>query len=108
MAVESFDLSSSVRRYHIYQQLLNPQPGETLNCRRERNNRENFYAVAAMKSEEVVGHVSRFLSCIVLLFLRRGGCPSPYRSRNDPAAAHARCDKFTYTIVVNTYVPLCQ
>ena len=108
MAAESFDLSSSVRRYHIYQQLWNPQPGEALNCRRERNNRDDFYALAVMNSEEVVGHVSRFLSCNVLLFLRRGGCPSPYRSRNDPAAARTRCDKFTYTIVVNTYVSLCQ
>ena len=73
MAVDSFDLASSVRRYNVYQQLWNPQPGETLNCRRERNNREDFYAVAVMKSEEVVGHVPRFLSCIVSLFLRRGG-----------------------------------
>ena len=108
MAAKWFDLSSSVRRYHIYQQLWNPQPGETLNCRRERNNRDDFYAVAVMNSEEVVGHISRFLSCIVLLFLRRSGCPSPYRSRNDPAAARARCDKFTYIIVVNTYVPQCR
>ena len=28
MAVELFDLSSSIRRYHIYQQLWNPQPGK--------------------------------------------------------------------------------
>ena len=28
MAVESFDLPSSVHRFHIYQQLSNPQTGE--------------------------------------------------------------------------------
>ena len=44
-----------------------------LSCEREIGNRHDPQAVAVKKSEEIVGHVSRTISCICFSFLGHGG-----------------------------------
>ena len=69
----SFDLSSCVRGYHVYQQIWTAVPDETLHCSRETSNRTDFFAVAVLKNDEVVGHVPRRDACVASLFIRNGG-----------------------------------
>lgn len=69
----SFGFASCVRGYHVYQEIWAATEGETLLCSRETRSREDPFAVAVMKSGEIVGHVPRSLSCVCSLFLRRGG-----------------------------------
>ena len=66
-------IESCVRGFHIYQNVWTPVVGEVLGCRRETTNTEDRYAVAVYKSEEVVGHVPRKISCLCAAFIRRGG-----------------------------------
>ena len=66
-------VESCVRGFHIYQDVWTPAVGEVLGCRRETTNTEDRYAVAVYKSEEVVGHVPRKISCLSAAFIRRGG-----------------------------------
>jgi len=67
-------VGSCVRGYHIYQEIWTPVIGEHLNCKRERDNTEDRYAVAVCKAEDVVvGHVPRTISCLCSAFIRRGG-----------------------------------
>jgi len=67
-------VESCVRGYHIYQEIWTPVIGEHLNCKRERDNTEDRYAVAVCKAEDVVvGHVPRTISCLCSAFIRRGG-----------------------------------
>ena len=47
--------------------------GETLLCNRETRSRMDPFAVAVMKSGEIVGNVPQSLSCVCSMFLRRGG-----------------------------------
>ena len=47
--------------------------GEVLDCRREPDNANDRYAMAVVKRDMIVGHLLRKLSCILLLFARRGG-----------------------------------
>ena len=58
-------MESCVHGFHIYQDVWTPVHvvGEVLGCRRETTNTEDRYAVAVYKSEEVVGHVPRKISC---------------------------------------------
>ena len=57
----------------MYQEIWTATEGETRICSRETRSREDPFAVAVVKSGEVVGHVPRSLSCVCSLFLRRGG-----------------------------------
>ena len=47
--------------------------GEVLDCHREPDNANDCYAMAVVKSDTIVGHLSRKLSHILSLFARRGG-----------------------------------
>ena len=68
-----FILDSCVRGYHVYKDLWNATPGDTLTCTRERGNRNNVFAVAVQSDGNIVGHVPRHVSCICTLFICRGG-----------------------------------
>ena len=68
-----FILDSCIRGYHVYKDLWNATPGETLTCIREWGNRNNVFAVAMQSDGNIVGHVPRHISCICTLFIRRGG-----------------------------------
>ena len=41
----TFILDSCVRGYHVYKDLWNATPGETLTCIRERGNRNDVFAI---------------------------------------------------------------
>ena len=73
MNEDTFILDSCVRGYHVYKDLWNATPGETLTCIRERGNRNDVFAVAVQSDGNIVGHVPRHISCISTLFIRRGG-----------------------------------
>ena len=47
--------------------------GEILDCKREPEITKDRYAVAALKSNRIVGHLPRKVSKVCSLFLRRGG-----------------------------------
>ena len=66
-------LDCCVHGYHVYQQVWDAAIGETLTCKREPTNKRDRYAVAVTKDGTVIGHLSRKLSRICSLFLRRGG-----------------------------------
>ena len=68
-----FATDSSVRGYHVYQDIWTPVSGEQLVCEREDGNPQDRYAVAIKKSGNIVGHVPRNISMLCSLFMRRGG-----------------------------------
>ena len=72
-----FSLDSMICVYHKYSLIWNNSiVGEELACERELGNSHNPYAVAVTKTiggERIVGHVSRRISAISSLFIRRGG-----------------------------------
>ena len=72
MNEDTFILDSCVRGYHVYKDLWNATPGETLTCIRERGNRNDVFAVAVQSDGNIVGHVPRHISCICKLFIHRG------------------------------------
>ena len=47
----TFILDSCVHGYHVYKDLWNATPGETLTCIRERGNRNDVLAVAAQSDD---------------------------------------------------------
>ena len=69
----SFSFPSMVRRYHVYVHVWDASVAEELPCRRETDNYADPFAVAVIKSENIVGHVPRNISTVCSLFLRRGG-----------------------------------
>ena len=66
----SFSFTSCVRGYHVYQKKWKVKEGESLLCKREAGSREDPFAVAIVKSGEIVGHIPRSISCVCSLFLR--------------------------------------
>ena len=73
MNEDTFILNSCVRGYHVYKDLWNATPGETLTCIREWGNWNDVFAVAVQSDGNIVGHVPRHISCICTLFICRGG-----------------------------------
>ena len=71
--METFQMESCVRGYHVYKDLWEAVVGERLECQRERDNPSDAYAVAVKKGGAVVGHLPRKLSRLCALFIRRGG-----------------------------------
>ena len=65
----NFILDSYVRGYHVYKDLRNVTPGDTLTCTRERGNRNDMFIVAVQSDGNIVGHVPRHVSCICTLFI---------------------------------------
>ena len=71
--VDELEIPCCVRDYHVYRDIREAAIGEVLVCQREPTNSTNRYAVAVIKSAEIIGHLPRKLSNICSLFLRRGG-----------------------------------
>ena len=70
---EEFEISSSVRGYHVYKHIWTALIGEELPCSREPNNSSDRYTVGVLKDGAVVGHLPKNISRVNSLFLRRGG-----------------------------------
>ena len=77
----SFTFDSVIRGHHIYKDIWTPSVGEILSCKPESGNIHDLYAVAVHRrdrdnittdSDCIVGHVSRSISAVCCLFLRRG------------------------------------
>ena len=68
-----FILDSCVHGYHVYKDLWNATPGETLTCISEWGNRNDVFAVAVQSDGNIVGHVPWHILCICMLFIHRGG-----------------------------------
>ena len=76
-----------VRGYHVYQSRWTAVIWEELTCCRESANASNPFAAAVpVKGSEIVGHVPRFYSCILL---HRGGSLFCCTSGNSPV--HLKC-----------------
>ena len=73
LSMEEFEVPWCIRGYHVYQAIWNASIGEQLLCRREPDNPSDRYAVAVIKDGTIIGHLSRKISKIASLFLRRGG-----------------------------------
>uniref|UniRef100_A0A1X7U5P3 HIRAN domain-containing protein n=1 Tax=Amphimedon queenslandica TaxID=400682 RepID=A0A1X7U5P3_AMPQE len=73
MSEEHFEISSVVRGYHVYKDMLEATERESLQCTRELSNSHDPYAVAIFKNGYIVGHVPRIISAVCSLFLRWGG-----------------------------------
>ena len=70
----TFILDSCVRGYHVYKDLWNATPGETLTCIREWGNRNDVFAVAAKSNANIVGHSYTLAHFMYLyVFIRREG-----------------------------------
>ena len=65
----TFILDSCVRGYHVYKDLCNATPGETLTCIRERENRNDVFAVTAQSDGNIVGHILATLAHFVYLYV---------------------------------------
>ena len=62
-----------VRGYHCYNVIWDATIGEELPCKLELSNPEDRFAVAVVRGEVTVGHVSKRISSICSSFLWRGG-----------------------------------
>ena len=71
--MESFQIDACVRGYHHYKNVWSAVEGEMLQCVREPGNTTDFYVVAVMKGNMVVGHVPRIISSACSLFLKKQG-----------------------------------
>ena len=71
--METQEIECCIRGYHVYQDIWEAAVDEELVCRPERSNAHDRYAVAVMKNDLVVGHLSSKFSRLYTLFMRRGG-----------------------------------
>ena len=70
---EAFEIASCVRGHHVYQEQWTAAVREILECKRERGNATDMYAVSVTKQGTIVGHLPRKISRVCALFIRRGG-----------------------------------
>ena len=71
--METFELDSSVRGYHVYREVWNAVYGEELQCVREPTNAADRYAIAVTREGTVVGHLPHKISRLCVLFMKRRG-----------------------------------
>lgn len=71
--IDLFRLESCIHGHHIYKDVWTPVVDEQLNCRREEGNISDPYAVATVKSGNIVGHKPRQISATCNLFIQKGG-----------------------------------
>ena len=69
----SFEFNSCIRGHHIYKDVWTPVVEEGLNCRREEGNISDPYAVAVIKSGNIVGHMPHRISTACNLFIQKTG-----------------------------------
>ena len=60
---------SCVRGYHAYQDICETEIKEELECRREPSNLKDYYAIAVIGEEVIVGHLPRKISVACSLFV---------------------------------------
>ena len=68
-----FACESSVRGYHIYQEIWEASCGQTFPCLREEGNPFDPFAVSVVRTGDIIGHVPRRISAACSLFLWNGG-----------------------------------
>ena len=61
-------IDSCIRGFHEYKAIWDPTLGEELDCSREMDNPNDPYAVSVSKGTEIVGHVPRKISCLLLVW----------------------------------------
>ena len=71
--METHEVVSCVRGYHIYSDIWTPNVGDLLPYEQEGGNPNDVYAVAIKNGANVIGHVPRKLSVAFSLFLNFGG-----------------------------------
>ena len=71
--MDSFNIRSVVRGFHIYKDVWSPSINEELPTQQEHGNPADPHAVAIMKTGAVVGHVPREISTFCWYFLIRNG-----------------------------------
>ena len=71
--LESYEVETVVRGYHVYEKIWEAAVGEVLSCQWEGGNVHNPYAVAVIQKGLIVGHVPCAISAACNLFLRRNG-----------------------------------
>ena len=64
MKLHLFSIVSFVDITHVYKDLWNSTPGETVTCIREQGNRNDVFVVAAQSDGNIVGHILWHISCI--------------------------------------------
>ena len=69
----SLEKQLCIRGYHIYSHIWTAVVGEELNCQRETTSPSDRYAVAVVRSGQVIGHLPLKVSRACSLFIRRGG-----------------------------------
>ena len=62
-----------MRGYHVYKDTWATAVGEELPCQHENGNRADFFAVAVVRGEAIVGHVPKRISSVCSLYLRWDG-----------------------------------
>ena len=67
------EIESCNHGHHVYKDVWTPVVDEELNCRREEGNISDPYAVATVKSGNIVGHVPRRISAACNLFIQKRG-----------------------------------
>ena len=68
--VESYEVESVVRGYHIYKDIWSAAVGTIPPCRQESFSPHDSYTVAIIKDDVVVGQVPRNISVACSAFLR--------------------------------------
>ena len=75
-----FQFDIYVRGYHAFMNIWEPLLGECLKCVKKPTSEVEKHAVAVVRlnflsKEVVVGHVPKFISMILSMFLSLPGCP---------------------------------
>ena len=55
----SFDFPSFIRGYHIFKDIWDPQMNEVLQCKHEKGNSADKFAIGIVRNGTVVGHAPR-------------------------------------------------
>ena len=77
LATVTFEYSSKIRGYHVYQAVWTPFLGEILPCSPEDGNRHDPYCVKVTKRDVgTVGHLPMTISSTCSMFLQMGGAIS--------------------------------
>lgn len=71
--MDTVELSSTVRGYHVYMRMWTPVVGGSLMAEKEPCNIHDRNAVALFRGDMKVGHVPRKISVLCSSFITRGG-----------------------------------
>ena len=64
---------SVVRGFRVYMDKWDPAIGDKFNAEMEVSNRHDRYAVIVKVNQDIVGHVPREISKVLLYFIKNGG-----------------------------------